>query len=735
MDEPRLDPLEYLRRPDKWFLGNGRAAMFAPEFPKWLREPGFWDESYFVDLRLDRLFHVFVCDERGKPIEWITNEQDWRPDRLVTNRVAGNLEMTETRSVTEDNSFNSTISLRTWGSQDRHLHLLFWGLQERRVPAEEPYTSADEVWVSEQDVTFRHHIHGAASDGDIYVTLAADLPRKSVTVNAAEPTDTSPNWRVTVFGDKWRECRLAGDNKWDAFVSPFGHPTHIHMAQHYALEVIPGETSTATFSARVGYDAAQGARVSPSRAENEWRAYLDSVPYFECSDEKLTRYYWYRWYGLRLLSVDVARPPFPHPCVFEGIGYFRDHITYSAQCHMREAAWMRDPALAEGSLLGELANQEESGSIPGHIYSHRPRRGFYHANWGLSALDLYAITGRDQFLEEIYEPLCRYASHFERDRDEGGVHLYDVLDQGETGQEYMSRYLFVDERADQWGQIRLKGVDATFYLYELQKALGWIAGRLGKPDTWTEKAAQTKEAVNRLMWDPELELHCDVAPGDLRRSPYKSALCFYPFWTDLAEPAHVSAIHKHLLNREEFLTTWPTPASSVDDPFFSADAEWKDKRTNCPWNGRVWPMTNSHVCEALAGAARRLDPSLRPVAAQFITRFVHMMFTDGDPKRPNCYEHYNPFTGAPCEYRGVDDYQHSWVVDLMMRHLVGLQPTVEGRLAVDPLPFGLSWFRMAGALIRGRSVDVSYSKQDGLSVSVDGKELARSPELARLDVF
>jgi len=741
LDE-RLDPLEHLRRPDKWFLGGGKGAMFAPEFPKWLREPGFWDESYFVDLRLERLFHVFVCDERGRPIEWITNEFDWRPDRLITNRVASNLEMTETRVVTEDHVFASRISFRTWGSQDRRLHLLFWSLQEKRQPTDDPYVSAQEVTVRDGELTWRHHIHGAASDGDLFVILRSSAERVSYMVNAAEPTDISPNWRVSVFGEKFRDFRLPDEEKGDGFVSPFGHPNHVHIAQHYAIDLWPDEPHEITFCAAVGYSAEE-ARAAAKNActsnvvqvsEQAWRKYFESVPYFECSDEKITRYYWYRWYGLRLLTVDVARDPFPSPCVFEGIGYFRDHITYSAQCHMREGAWMRDPSLAAGSLLGEIANQNDDGSFPGHIYSHRPPRGFYHANWGRSVLDHYALTGDDDFLSAVYEPLARYADYFERERDQGAVHLYDVLDQGETGQEYMSRYLFVDERADQWGRISLKGVDATFYIYELQRALAFIAVRLGLPDVWSEKATQTKRAVAEYMWDPELELHCDLAPGDLRKSPFKSATCFYPFWTDLAEPEHVRAIQRHLLNRDEFLTTWPTPACSVDDPYFSAEAEWKGKRTNCPWNGRSWPMTNSHVCEALAGAARQHDPSLRPAAAQFIARFIHMMFTDSDPKRPNCWEHYNPFTGQGCEYRGVDDYQHSWVIDLIMRHLVGLRPGLDGSLTVDPLPFGLEWFRMEGALIRGRTVDVIYDKDTGLLVRVDGDVRANGESLGELKI-
>ena len=97
------------------------------------------------------------------------------------------------------------------------------------------------------------------------------------------------------------------------------------------------------------------------------------------------------------------------------------------------------------------------------------------------------------------------------------------------------------------------------------------------------------------------------------------------------------------------------PSSSVDDPLFNAQAEWKGKRHVCPWNGRVWPMTNSHVIEALGRWADASRPALRSAAAHLLQRFVHMMFHDGNLERPNCYEHYNPNTGAASVYRGIND--------------------------------------------------------------------------------
>jgi hypothetical protein len=213
------------------------------------------------------------------------------------------------------------------------------------------------------------------------------------------------------------------------------------------------------------------------------------------------------------------------------------------------------------------------------------------------------------------------------------------------------------------------------------------------------------------MWDPEEEMFFDVDPATGERTHVKAATCFYPYFTDIVEKDHRNGLKRHLLNPKEFWPPFPVPSSSIDDEFFCPEPEWKGKRMNCPWNGRVWPMTNSHVAEALASfAIRTNDIVLRKRAAAFMTTFVKMMFSDGDPRRPNCFEHYHPFTGTPSAYRGIDDYQHSWVNDLIIKYLCGIRPE-QFSVLIDPFPFGIKSSQIDNVIIRGRR----------LKVRIDGK--------------
>ena len=55
-------------------------------------------------------------------------------------------------------------------------------------------------------------------------------------------------------------------------------------------------------------------------SRDAWEQYFASVPNFTCDDPYLERHYWYRWYSLRLMTVNIQAGRLPYPCVFEGAG-------------------------------------------------------------------------------------------------------------------------------------------------------------------------------------------------------------------------------------------------------------------------------------------------------------------------------------------------------------------------------------------------------------------------------
>ena len=222
-------------------------------------------------------------------------------------------------------------------------------------------------------------------------------------------------------------------------------------------------------------------------------------PRFRCSDPFLERYFDYRIAGLHLNRLQGGSGNVRHSAIAEGIAYFHVPITYSAQCHMFEMRWASDPVEARGSLLNFIDTQKPDGSFHGRLYSnHLQGTDFYHANWGDGVLAVNAVAPEREFLERSYAGLTRYADWLEATRDADRTGMFDVVDQFETGQEYMSRYLAVDPQADRYGwesRIRLKGIDVTVYAYQLQRALAAGGPPPGKRD---EESARVERACR---WD------------------------------------------------------------------------------------------------------------------------------------------------------------------------------------------------------------------------------------------
>ena len=732
-----MDPLEELRRPDKWYLGGGRALVWAPPFPSFLDWPGFWDDAHYFDHVVERPFTIALLDGHGRPIDLKPLSRDWRPSELTVAWMAGELLVSERKCVLPRDVLVSELSI--WNPTDTPVVVrpVVYTLQ-RSNPSRGDHVVSE---VAFENGAFRYTKRQVASlrgrELPVFsyrVALGTDRPPESFAAQLSEANSLRPDWSLTPFYE-----RMGGGGLGDQLqLGGWNADGVVYLGLQYELRIGPESRAKLTTGCGIGNDLGQLLLRPVELSQEAWRRFFEETPRLEVADPHLQRYWWYRWYGLRLNTIAHSGGLAQHPFVAEGIGQFRNHISYSAQCHVFESRWLPSAALARGSILNFVDHQAGHGAYPGNIYAQLVNSSdMYHTNWGRAICELYAVHPDDQLLREVYPSLVRYAQFLDVERDPEGCHLYDVVNQAETGQEYMSRYQAVDPKADHWGSFRLKGVDATVYAYELQRALSWLAGVLGRADDaayWTSQAEATCQAVRGQMWDPTLEMFTDVNPETGHGTGIKAAVGFYPFMTDIADVEHLAALHRHLLNPEEFWLPYPVPATAANDPYFSPWAEWKGKRHSCPWNGRVWPMTNSHVCDALARASQHLDAELQPRAADLISRFVGLMFFEGDPSRPNCFEHYNPFTGQPSTYRGIDDYQHSWVVDLLIRYLAGIQPSVDGSLTIDPLPFDVASFSLGQVRVRGHQLEVNWRAGDGFRVSVDGREVHASEYRAKLTI-
>ena len=85
-------------------------------------------------------------------------------------------------------------------------------------------------------------------------------------------------------------------------------------------------------------------------------------------------------------------------------------------------------------------------------------------------------------------------------------------------------------------------------------------------------------------------------------------------------------------------------------------------------------------------------------------------FRFGDIHQPYLVEHYNAETGEMLSDEA--DYNHSFYLDLIVRHICGIEPTDAG-MRFEPLDTGLEYFSIRGVNVKGHSVDVYYQRRAG----------------------
>lgn len=744
-----MDILKYLERTDKWYLGGGTELIWAPPFPLHLDKPGFWDKANLYNCSIEPVFTYTLLDEDAREIELRPCGRTWNPAVLSQRFAADGFGIQEDKAVLGSGVLACRVTIANLSDRDRCVNLVTWGAQETTPEGDRAVAEAAPI---EKGLCFALQARLGRRGVNLFragvsLGLGGIGPGMEILSRAVLPSERTanlPEWRLTPFYERMKRFgRLPDEIRLD---SVGGAALH-YMGVHGRVQLAAGQKASVCIAAAICSEVDEAAEALHAvldgssdpiaQSEADWKSYFDGLPRLMISDPYIQKYYWYRWYGLRLMTIRGGRHRYPHPAVCEGVDYFHIPISYSAQCHMRETRWMRDPALAHGCLRNFGEHQSEEGCFRGHLFPAEmaPTTFFYHADWGTAALDVESLHPDPEFVKDSYSILSKYVRYLDKERDRENSGLYDIVNHYETGQEFSSRYTSVYRDADKDGgstgqQFRLKGVDVTVYVYCIKKALSRMAQMLGDGDLagqWERESLRVKNAVRDSMWDPEDEMFYDVDPATMSRTKVAAATCFYPYFTDIVGEEHLGGLKKNMLDPGKFWTPFPAPSLSLKDSSSSEFAEWKGKRHNCPWNGRVWPMTNSHVAEALALSAERLgDSQLQAAAVSFIERFIKMMFFDGDPGRPNCFEHYNPFTGQECYYRGIDDYQHSWVVDLILKYVVGLRPAADGSLWFAPLPFEIDRFELTNLKLRGHSIEVrcDASMEKRYRIWVDGSELA-----------
>ncbi len=704
----------------KFALGGGGYCLYAPRFPRHQDTPGFADEVLIFNAALPQLYVLSVVDGRT-PVHLACKDITFSDGKAkLTFKDQAGLEVVETRFVTTDDRFVSELEFHNSGKTDRELTVVMWTLTD--VEGEPVSQEGDSFRIRRQ---LKYHTFPPVPVEIVWSSPDSKGARCLVPFFSEGGSDR-PDYEETPWFDMAQLPTPRAKRPMEK-PSPILPDSRVYAGLFRPVPLKAGQKAAHRFEANVIFRG-KGVNYRPRRPdpkdENGHATFHDKVPRFQCDDKNLERLVAHRFELLHLLRVPHGAGLFSSPAVCEGNGLFHEPISYSAPAIMREARWLKDPTLGRGILKLFFENIHHSGQVPGRVYmSSLDGADFYHADWGGGFEAMDAIHSDRATKKAVLMAMQRYVKWLANNRDPEGSGLTDIVNHFESGQEFSRRYTVIDKEADKAEefaeQFRLKGIDVSVFRYRMVKYLFKVADEIQEKamaNRFQAEAEVIQETIRKKMWDDKAGIFMDLDPKSRRRTGVKAAVGFYPLGTDIPTPDMVDKMLDTLGDRKEFWTKHPVPSLAISDPYFDAEGRWKGTRKNCPWNGRVWPMINSHIMEGLCHWAERGNKKAQKLLGELFKKTVAMLSGEAEGTTvANSHEHYHPETGLPSRYRGIDLYLHGFLLDNIFRVAGGFAIRF-GEIQDDPVVSDMPDFKLQGLPLGNKLFDVER-KNGKLKVS------------------
>ncbi|MDR2101366.1 MAG: hypothetical protein LBP43_02200 [Treponema sp.] len=482
------------------------------------------------------------------------------------------------------------------------------------------------------------------------------------------------------------------------------------------------------------------------RQREEYNRWFDAVPVFECSDPLLEHTWWYRWFILR---HNLARPDFGnfhHTLFYEGRSHktgkepfkpsgweFSKLIPLSTPLHLTDFRWYGDREIAEETVLSLCDSMDGQGLFRVLFTDDTGNEYANFAAWALYGL--YLVHRDTPFIKKILGCFKKNVRGvYECHRGEGD-HLQIEYRHSLTGKEYQPGYWYFtgypDNVKDKSGYTPLKRVDRSVYTYLNALAVAYLCDSTGDGDgeEFFELAGNIGQDILNKMWEKESAYFYDLHYQTDEKAPVKNIVGIYPLWAGLTGPEHIRALD-HLLDPKVFNTGCPFASTSRDCPVFSAEGGWKGHyikgRNGCMWNGPSWPYTTGIALDALAIQSKQNHHTMDVFFMAFLRAYSLQHYQGHDIRRPYLTEHYNSITGEAISDEA--DYLHSYYIDLIIRHVAGIEPDKEG-FVFHPCRCGLTSFSLKNLIIQNHRVDVFFAaredqgefpKEEGVRIYING---------------
>ncbi|MDR7153414.1 hypothetical protein J2W40_000208 [Sphingobium xenophagum] len=492
------------------------------------------------------------------------------------------------------------------------------------------------------------------------------------------------------------------------------------------------------------------AAIATQRFGNDAAWYRDRIPYFESADPRLDAVYYYRWQIYRGHQRDLGKDGYITTEFFDDVDWQRHpyaSLNDASGFHIGEGRWLNDRRFTDDYINFMY----ESGGNDRHFTDHMA-----DSVWGR-----YLVDGnRDGAVRHL--PVMNHIYRLwdvQFDFDKGLYFVEPLLD----ATEYT-----VSSIDASGGKDGFRGGDAfrpsvNAYMVANARALAKMATLTGDKAMAADYSARADALQKRILadlWSDKLTHFIDRHQS--RKNEHVSywepirnreLVGYLPWMFDVVpDDAKYAAAWAHLLDPASLAGKAGMRTVEASYEYYMRQYRYLGTDPECQWNGPIWPYQTTQVLHAMANLLdhrTHSGPITRSDYMRLLRQYAALHYQgSGKDERLDLEENYHPETGKPIV--GLDrshHYFHSGFNDLILTGLVGIRPRADDVLEVNPLlpdaadPQSLAWFRVQDVPYHGHKIAVTwdadgshYKRGKGLSIEVDGREVARRATLGRLEV-
>jgi len=455
--------------------------------------------------------------------------------------------------------------------------------------------------------------------------------------------------------------------------------------------------------------------------ESAWAWMEKNIPLFECPQQNVEEIFYFRWWTLRKHIKKTEKGfAFTEFLVQRTYADKYNLISSGLGHHIYEARWLHDKQYLDDYI---------------HIW-YRGNEGKplkklrFYSSWTIDAVyNRYLVNKDAAFIKNMLPDLQDDYTAWEKEKrsSNGLFWQYDVRDAMEE--------TISGGRKEKNPRPSING-----YMYGNAKALAAIARLADQPKIaalYTSKADTLKRLTESLLWNAKDNFfEVRKEKGDTL-AQVREAIGFIPWYFNMPDGSYNTA-WKFAIDTKTFCAPFGLTTADRSHPQFRTHG-----CCNCEWDGAVWPFATS---QTLTGMANLLNNYKQDIIADsnyfdLLETFVESQYYRG---RPYVGEYLDETTGywLKGDQERSRYYNHSTFNDLIITGLVGLRPRADEIIEVHPLlpADKWNWFCLDNVLYHGKIITIiwdkegtKYKKGKGLSVWANGKKIASSVNLGRLE--